>query len=1038
MKRLMLLGMACLLALGPLVQAQETVSKPAKVTLYVFEENSPVKDFQVWVGKDVTLDSAQANDYGAATLMVPPGRHQMSVARTGYENAIVNLNVSENERLQVIVTQYPGNPVPHVSLESSEDGKRKNNTQAVKLVGKPGIMKARIVNSENGEGVEGARIFFSGLPVDFVTDKDGYFEAQVPSSTYSISILHNRFASQTVDDIQILEKQTTEKQFEVTPAGIALKEFVVVAPFIQGSVSSLVDERKETNVVSDFVGAEQMAKSGDSDAAAALTRVAGLTLIDGKYAVVRGMEDRYTTVLMNGALMRSPDPSSKSVDLDLFPASILDSIEVQKTYSADVPGAFGGGVIKLRTKSLPEDDFFKLSVSLGGNTETTGKDIISHEGGDTDWLGFDDGTREMPVDPDNPAVATNPENSEYDPTSNTLIKSEAEKFARRYDTTMEAASPDLGLSVSFGQLGRSSSWKYGYQAYLGYSNKWSYKTGEKNTFAAGYEGLTKRNDQDFEKSENSIDLTALLVTAIETDGLRLKSTTSLIRKSSLLTRRDTGLDAENSDYVDIRLLDWTERQLITQQFNGEHSLFWGSELDWTFGVSVASMDTPDRISYRYDDVVSDDPNNLYLRNGNTYRHFLELQDDNTTMGFDYRLPFTAFEVVEGQWKAGFSFESTSRTSDLTRFDVDWGAGDIPPVNLVSLQSPNEIFAPENLTGPEYISQEGFVIIDKTQFTDSYTAERDTTGFYTSLQTTWFEDFDLEFGVRNETFNQTANTRNDFNEVVPIELSTTDMLPSLLATYRVMDGLQIRMALAETVNRPNILELTPFSWVDPTSGDRVIGNSRLKSANISHFDLRLELYGQGANTVSFAFFTKDFTSPIEQTVESASGGEEVTTYQNATSATNSGFELDFRWDLDFIDTGSYLFGMNGNYSSITSEVVLPAGNIEYSNERPMQGQSPYTMNFMLTMDNDALGLETALIFNEIGERITKVGQGDIPHIYEQPFTALDFTLSKDLGDGKASFKLKNILNEDRVYLQGDQISQTEKKGMSLSFGYSQTF
>jgi len=1031
MKNLLILMVVCLFTMvnmSSVYADTESTANPraekARLNLYVFEETKLVKDFYVWMDKGVKLatdsqaEKVSSNENGGASFTLEKGEHQLSVARSGYENAVINLNVVENENIQIIVTQYPGKSIPHVSIESSQDHiPKKSLRTSMKIVGEPGVLKGRITNSENSEPVAGARLFFSGLATDFETDDDGYFEARVPSSTYSISILHNRFASQTLDNIEVKAGSTVEKTITVTPAGIALKEFVVVAPFIQGSVSSLVDERKETKVVSDFVGAEQMSKSGDSDAAAALTRVAGLTLIDGKYAVVRGMEDRYTTVLMNGAVMRSPDPNSKSVDLDMFPASILDSIEVQKTYSADAPGAFGGGLIKLRTKALPEDDFLKFKISTGGNTNVTGKGVISQESGGTDYLGLDNGDRELPVD-------TLPKT--------TLSETQAELFPVRLQTETQTANPNLGMALSFGQLFDIWGMKAGYQAYLGYGNKWSYSEGDKNTYGASDTTLSLRDDQTFQKSEYSVDSTALLNVGIENDEHSIKSTTSIIRKSYRLTRLDEGISGETGELLKKVSLEWSERELISQQLNGEHTLSESLKAEWQYGLSTTSLYTPDRISYRYDNNKTD-TEELYYRDGEARRDFLDLEDKNQSLGFSLSAKLQPFKFLDVDIKTGYSFENTERVSDMTRYTYYWNSIGNEPTSIISIQDINDILSYEN------ISDTGFQLKNTTLASDSYDATAETTAVYGMVSTTWFDKFDLVVGARSESFSQNVNTFDTSSgDPITSTQDTDNILPSVLATYRFPLGFQLRVALAETVNRPSMLELSQSIWVDPVNGGLSIGNPRLTEANINHFDGRLEWYGTGANSISLAYFSKDFTNPIERTLKTSSGSSELITYQNAQSAENSGIEMDFRYGLGFLNTGGTTFSVSGNYSIIESNVILPKGHTEYSDTRPMQGQSPYTMNAMITMDHDAWGLEAAFIFNEIGERITQVGQGSVPHVYEEPFTALDFTLSQAISEGKLSFKLKNLLAEKRLYTQGGEVYQTSDPGMSFSLSYSHSF
>jgi len=1011
MKKL-LLALAMCLPVSILAYGESKTPPPAHLSLYVFEQNTAVEDFQVWMDPGIELTSIKD---GSAQFTLTPGEHQLNINRSGFNEARVNLNVQAGETLQVIITQYPGNPVSHVALETSSStmaGAHKKNNNAI-VKGEPGTLKGRIVNSENGEPIKNARIFFSGFSGDFISNEQGKFTAKVPAANYSLSILHPGFATQTLDNIKISAHKTLNQSFEITPAGLALKEFVVVAPFIQGSVSSLVDERKQASVMSDFVGSEQMAKSGDSDAAAALTRVAGLTLIDGKYAVIRGMGDRYTQVLMNGAVMRSPDPSSQSVNLDLFPASILDSIEVQKTYSSDVPGAFGGGVIKLRTKALPEEDFFKVKVSSGGNSQVTGKGVISQQSSGSDYLGMDDGLRDLPVT--------------SEPFKN-LSDERAKLFELRYQTKQQTARPNLGVSASFGQLFDVMGMDAGYQSYLSYNNKWSYQQGEQFSYGAGGGKLILNDDVDYESSKYSVNVTGLLNAGIESEHHELKSTTALIRKSHRITRVEEGKDSEADLYIRETELEWSERELFSQQFNAKHRLSQQLTVDWLLGFSSASLDTPDRISYSYDDEISQDINNLYFSKNQTERSFLTLNDDSSNLGFNLSWKIEPYSFVKINAKAGYSFDTTERESQEKIYKAVWHNASNPPQDIISSANPNEVLSHDN------IRDDGFIYKDLTPPSASFNATSETTAVYSLLETTWFDDLDVVLGARNESFSQQVHTF-DFTsgEAIDIDQTTDNLLPSILATYRFTGAIQARFAMATTVNRPSMLELSSSRWHDPDSGDILQGNPRLTEATIDHFDARVEFYGAGANSVSLAYFNKSFDAPIERTL--LPSVDKVISFQNADSADNSGFEVDFRWDLDFIPTGNYIWGMSGNYSVIDSNVVLTAGHSEFSNTRAMQGQSPYTMNLMLTLDNDEYGVESALVVNEIGERISQVSTGDVPHVFEQPFTALDFTLSKSLDRGKFSLKLKNILDSERLYLQGSETYKRSKPGIDFSMSYS---
>src|SRR5690606_34701459 len=224
-------------------------------------------------------------------------------------------------------------------------------------------------------------------PLDIVTDADGRYQATLPPGDYSISVIAPQFSSQTIDGIAVAAEAEVSRDIELTPAGLELPEFVVLEPFVEGSLAAFVEEKRTSSAVTDILGAEQISRNGDSDAAGALKRVTGLTLVDGKFIYVRGLGERYSSTLLNGAQIPSPDPTRRVVPLDLFPTEILSGIVVQKTYSADMPAEFGGGTIQLRTRGVPESFLLKVSGSVGYGDGTTGEEGLRYDGGDSDWTG---------------------------------------------------------------------------------------------------------------------------------------------------------------------------------------------------------------------------------------------------------------------------------------------------------------------------------------------------------------------------------------------------------------------------------------------------------------------------------------------------------------------------------------------------------------------------------------------------------------------------------------------------------------------------
>ncbi|HRY01112.1 MAG TPA: carboxypeptidase regulatory-like domain-containing protein, partial [Xanthomonadaceae bacterium] len=321
---------------------------PAQLNLQLFDDQLPASGLAIRIDDRA---AGESNEDGAALLDVAPGSHLLTVLRDGKEVLRVQLDLVADENAQVIATLYPDDPLsaPSVFIESSHADNAAAATDTVAADGPPGRIAGRVLSVEDGKPVAGARVYVSGTPLDIVTDAEGRYEATLPPGDYSISVIAPQFSSQTIDGIAVAAEAEVSRDVELTPAGLELPEFVVLEPFVEGSLAAFVEEKRTSSAVTDILGAEQISRNGDSDAAGALKRVTGLTLVDGKFIYVRGLGERYSSTLLNGAQIPSPDPTRRVVPLDLFPTEILSGIVVQKTYSADMPAEFGGGTIQLRT-----------------------------------------------------------------------------------------------------------------------------------------------------------------------------------------------------------------------------------------------------------------------------------------------------------------------------------------------------------------------------------------------------------------------------------------------------------------------------------------------------------------------------------------------------------------------------------------------------------------------------------------------------------------------------------------------------------------
>jgi len=786
--------------------------------------------------------------------------------------------------------------------------------------------------------------------------------------------------------------------------------------------------------VMEVIGADQMSNSGDSDAAGALKRVTGLTVVGGKFIYVRGLGERYTSTTLNGAGLPSPDPTRRVVPLDLFPTGILGSVVIQKTYTPNMPGEFGGGTIELRTRGLPEEKFTKISVSLQGNTQTTFKDGLSYQGGDTDFLGIDDGSRAFPDTLNNLTQGGSGLLTGLTPEQ---VEAAGESLPRNYAVNTTTLPPDLGFKFIHGDRLEpyESNWGWGYLVSMQYKNQWQLREEQRTTYGLGSgSSLVALDETNLQITENEIDLSGMAYLALELGNDHvLESTTLLSRKTTNTVERKDAFLSENEITVRDTTLEWVERQLFLEQLHGKHIFpSWNElQMDWLATYSTADRDEPDTRFYRYEQ--RQDGLYAFSQEGQSNEtSFEKLHDEARGINLDFRLPLYDLFPGDTTIKFGLLHERKDRDSSIARFRflTDFSRNNIDPDDLVT-DSPDQVLTPENI-GPD-----GYQLRNTTLPTDNYTAAQSIDAQYLMGEVAT-EQFKWLLGARVESSSQEVTTfkLTDPDEQTVASLDTKDVLPAASVAWKMNNDMQLRLAYGRTVNRPDFKELSEAPYIDSESRYVVIGNPNLERALITHYDLRWEWYLTSFESVSVALFYKDFEQPIEQVIRLGAGG--IRTFANADAATNQGVEFQGRvWLSRLMGKDYSRFYIDGNLSLINSEVQLGDAGAQQTNQnRPLQGQSPWIVNFTLGYENLVSRTKAALLFNMAGERITSVGVKGLPDGYEQPAPQLDAVYSTTFYQGikgekwKLKLRLKNILNPEIKTLRGDQVESLTQNGISF--------
>jgi TonB-dependent receptor len=1036
--------LAALLSVALAANAQD-----ASVDVYGFDSASgPTADFRV------RIDGVEQspNKYGALRLVLPAGEHQLEIVRAGKVVSTLPLVTKAGEVAELIVN-FETDGRATVSLESSAQSTR-DLAEKVEIAD-PGVLEGQVLSAETGKPIAGARVYIAGTPLDLITDADGRFSAQVPGGTYSVSVLAPSFASQTLDAVEVPAKGKAQRNIELTPAGLELAEFVVTEPFVEGSLAAFVEERRTSAAVTDIIGAEQIAKAGDSDAAGALKRVTGLTLVGGKYIYVRGLGERYSAVLVNGAQVPSPDPTRRVVPLDLFPTEILQGVVVQKTYSADMPGEFGGGTIQLRTKGLPEGPFLKMSVGLGGTEGSVFQDGLYYDGGNRDWTGQDDGAREIPdtldqIRRDGDVLRLR---STFNPDGLTAAEIEAvgEEVSGVYDVEPEDTGLDHSIAISGGNTWQiTDDWKVGFIASARHARSFDTVDETRRYFVASSAGLVQRDEIEQRSTSEEIDASGYVAVGVEyTEDHKLRANSILLRQTEDEAR--VGFGTADNQQLERYLLEWVENELILNQLGGEHLLPWWHEkaqFDWQVTGARANRYAPNTREYRYN-ITSDGERELSQFGESNRSSWADLVDDSDSFDLNLKLPFAWSDWLEGGFGVHYGELERDRDSYIRRYQFAFAFPNTPAGRaernaLIRLPSLEQIFAPAN------IRPDAFVLTETTQPTDNYVAQQQLDYLGLSFEANILDRVRINFGYREEDNFQETTT---FSVVNPGQveiglIDQTDYLPAAAATWWINDAQQLRLGYSRTVSRPDFRELSPAPYVDPILDFTTFGNPDLVTAGIENYDLRWEYYFSPTESFSIAAFRKDFTNPIEKQLLPGSGSI-LLTLANAESATNQGVEFDIykhlgfmngwfedaSWaqalKLDQVDWNNWTVGTN--YAWIDSEIQLDEESSGFNTnlQRPLEGQSPYVVNFQLGYQSEDTTREATLLYNVSGERIVQVGVDGQPDVYEQPFGQLDFNYRhKFANDWSMRLRLRNLLDPKVEFLQGDGVLREFTRGREL--------
>lgn len=871
-------------------------------------------------------------------------------------------------------------------------------------------------------------------------------------------------------------------------AGPPLLEDIEVIGRQRSAADQILQERIDAEVVSDLVSIEQISRVGDSTVSLALRRLPGVTLVGDQFIYIRGLGERYSSTTVNGAYVPSPDLTRNVIPMDLFPAEIVESISIQKGYSADQPAAFGGGNVDIRTRSLPDDFVFNVSIGVGSNSESS-SDGLTYQGGGDDDLGTDDGTRALPREISAAIQAYRGNISQTNILNELLLDGEFHSFEeaqlinrqlatslnRDVDFESRSMDPDMSLELSAGNswyLGDAEQWKIGMLALGDYSNTW--RNRERTIRSAS----DPANDFDEQlRTTNQVVLTGTFGIGIDfAEEHRIEATGIFLRntddEASLTLGHNFNFQRASGQRLRNYRIRYEERELELFQVRGSHTIGQATidlfdrwvnlgfaedlRVEWYYSEATAKTDIPSEIQFSARDVIDPDTEELIstsIRSSLSaaeYR-FTDLEDTATSFGSKVVMPFT-FGNNRVEVSGGYDYYEKGRGYLQTQLQLGTQAAAAGPVLIGTA---GQVFTDANILDP----LNEFALTIGGIGTESYLAGETVDATWGKVDLTFSERWRVTAGLRWEDFERLAVPINPLEfdpdigiitvpdeELANLAKTADDYYPSLAVTL-IQPGFwaqdfQLRFGWSQTVARPDLREISDATYIDPMTEARVRGNPALLDSDLSNFDLRAEWFFEGGDNLTASLFYKDIKSPIE-TVEAAGTDDNIAlTFINAESAELYGLEIEGLKGLGFLSGGGWTepFFVAGNVTVSDSEITIGDAAPNLTNDvRPMTQHSDLMVNLQLGFDSPGGMHSASLAYNMFSERIFFAGRNGADDAREQPFNSLDFIYSFHPTE-KLSVKLRlqNLLENDLIIEQNGVDVLEQNLGMTAKVDFSYRF
>jgi outer membrane receptor protein involved in Fe transport len=924
------------------------------------------------------------------------------------------------------------------------------------------------------------------------TDQGNFVFERVAAGKVTLVFTKEGYVRQVKPDVLVTAGRLTDVRVELPGEFTELDEFLVQDVVLGGGQeAALLRLRLESPALLDSISSDLMSRAGASDAASALRLVAGASVQDGKTAVIRGLPDRYVSSQMNGVRLPTADEDKRAVELDQFPATIIDSLQVSKTFTPDQQGDASGGAVNVKLKGLPDDPFFiQFSSQVSWNTQVAGRsDFLTYRGGGIDFWGQDDGGRDIQHDRIGQswegAVGVDRGQAPIDSKWSTAGGGKYE-----FDNGLKVGgfgSFFYERDSSFFDNGVEDSW-------------WVERPGAPMT-PEQFQGTRKQMDFktalfDVTQAQESVQWGGLgaLSAEIEHHAVNLLYLYTRTAEDTVTLAEDTrgkqfffpGYDPANpstpgheerlsAPWLRLETLNYTERVTDTLQLSGRHRFpvhdlgpLRAPEVDWTLARSSALLDQPDKRQFgslwvpgipgvvppRHGPFFPSANINL----GNLQRIWKSIEEESSQYFGNLKLPFEQWSGQEGYLKLGLFADDVDRTFQQETFSNFGDSGSFYEGEWQEYWS-------------RQFPSETHVITGSTEDVD-YTGEQQLSALYSMLDLPFSSTVRLIGGARFEKTEIGIVNHPEENAMwlpegatQPVQLNPGDadvdfeqhdVLPAIGLVVNPFPQVTLRGSWSRTVARQTFKEITPILQQEFLGGPIFIGNPELGMSDITNYDVRADWTPLEGTLLSASWFHKNIRDPIEYVQRIASFT--FTTARNYPKGELSGWELEGRQDLGRLWEAVEGLAVGANATLIDSEVTLPddeAAGFELPNiqapmkKRDMTGAPEHLFNAYVTYDLAPTGTQFALFWTLQGDTLV-AGAGQsrgnfVPSIYAKQYDTLNFSVAQRIGRFlKLQFQAKNLTNPHietvyrSQYIDDDVTRSSFTRGIEYSLTLSADF